>query len=344
MKRLNIYLEGAPRAINGFLPPYLLNDLARLNPEKAAIYFDTLKFTASCFNQGQRILFPLGSGNADRLVYDAQNKTRLPGLKVRGESDAEVADPVVNNAFAFSGSVRGYLKKVHSRNSLDGNGGDLITTVHYGNKYNNAFWNGRQMTYGDGDGDIFSTFVLLDVNGHEMGHGVTENTSGLEYYGQSGALNEHMSDVFGELVEQWTLGQRAGDADWLVGKGLFMPKINGKALRSMLDPGTAYDDPKVGKDPQPGHMDDYVDTWADNGGVHYNSGIPNKAFALFAIDCGGYAWERAALIWFETLNKVNRKSKFQEFADMTVKVAGLNFPEVVRKLRNAWGKVGITAA
>ena len=113
---------------------------------------------------------------------------------------------------------------------------------------------------------------------HELSHGVTETEAGLIYFEQSGALNESLSDVFGSLVKQYYLKQTADRADWLIGEGLLAAGINGKGLRSMSEPGTAYDDPLLGKDPQPAHMKDFIKTREDNGGVHLNSGIPNRAF------------------------------------------------------------------
>ncbi len=130
---------------------------------------------------------------------------------------------------------------------------------------------------------------------------MTEAAGGLEYQGQSGALNESLSDVFGVLAEQHALGQTADEATWLVGAGIFTDAVQGTALRSMSAPGTAYDDDVLGKDPQPGHMRDYIETSDDNGGVHINSGIPNRAFFLAATRLGGFAWERAGLIWYRTL-------------------------------------------
>src|SRR5690606_15305154 len=118
----------------------------------------------------------------------------------------------------------------------------------------------------------------LSVIGHELTHGLIEYTAGLVYRDQSGALNESIADVFGALVEQHAAGQTADEASWLIGEGLFTDQVEGNALRSMAAPGTAYDDDVLGKDPQPGHMDDFVETNRDNGGVHLNSGIPNKAF------------------------------------------------------------------
>ena len=171
--------------------------------------------------------------------------------------------------------------------------------MHYGRGYDNAFWDGTQMVFGDGDGTVFNRFTIaVDVIGHELTHGVTEHTAALVYQGQSGALNESISDVFGSLVKQQALGQDAAAADWLIGAGLFTAQVKGVALRSMKAPGTAYDDPQLGKDPQPATMADYVETTDDNGGVHLNSGIPNHAFYLAATAIGGHAWEvrRAGLV------------------------------------------------
>src|SRR5690606_15620654 len=110
-----------------------------------------------------------------------------------------------------------------------------------------------------------------------------------------------ISDVFGALAKQYRLGQRAGQADWLIGAGLFTDAVQARALRSMAEPGTAYDDPLLGKDPQPGHMRDFVVTQEDNGGVHINSGIPNRAFHLAALALDGHAWEPAGRIWYDAL-------------------------------------------
>ena len=137
--------------------------------------------------------------------------------------------------------------------------------------------------------------------GHELTHAVTEHTAGLVYEGQSGALNESVSDVFAACLKQRLLGQDAVAGDWLIGAGLFLPGVQGRALRDMAHPGTAYDDPVLGKDPQPGHMDDYVDTTDDHGGVHLNSGIPNRAFQLAATAIGGSSAEGAGRIWYAAL-------------------------------------------
>ena len=222
----------------------------------------------------------------------------------------------------------------------------LDSTVHYGEDYNNAFWNGTQMVYGDGDGEIFQRFTKsIDVIGHELTHGVTQYEAALEYEGQAGALNESFSDVFGAMIKQYALRQTVDKADWFIGLGLFTKKINGKALRSMKEPGTAYDDPIIGKDPQPGHMKDYVNTSSDNGGVHINSGIPNRAFYVTAMELGGYAWEKAGRIWYVALTeRLRERSNFQKAAYITYEVAstlyGRGSPEE-KAVKNAWNQVGI---
>jgi Zn-dependent metalloprotease len=223
----------------------------------------------------------------------------------------------------------------------------LNGTVHFGQDYNNAFWDGQRMVFGDGDGELFNRFTIaLDVIGHELTHGVTEDEAQLIYAYQSGALNESISDVFGSLVKQRTLNQTADQADWLIGAGLFTASVHGVALRSMKAPGTAYDDPVLGKDPQPADMSHFVRTLQDNGGVHINSGIPNHAFYLVAIGLGGYAWEKAGHIWYDTLRDSRLKSNtgFRRFAQLTLANAGRLFgadsPEQ-KAVRDAWSGVGI---
>jgi Zn-dependent metalloprotease len=279
-----------------------------------------------------------------RALYDAEQGFELPGRIVRREAEDPTGDLAVDEAFDALGSTWNYFSKVHARDSIDGKGLPLDASVHYRRAYNNAFWNGRQMVFGDGDGRIFGRFTQsLDVIGHELTHGVTQYEAGLEYQGQSGALNEHMSDVFGSMVKQYTLGQTAKKADWLIGEGLWAPGVKGKALRSMKAPGTAYDDPRIGKDPQPAHMDGYVDTVDDNGGVHLNSGIPNHAFYLAAIGFGGKAWEKAGKVWYRALTgMLRRDADFMVAASATVEAAGELFDtKGATIVRTAWKQVGI---
>jgi Zn-dependent metalloprotease len=222
----------------------------------------------------------------------------------------------------------------------------LDSSVHYGENYDNAFWNGRQMVYGDGDGELFRRFTRsLDVIGHELAHGIIQCEADLRYQDQPGALNESYADVFGSLVKQYRKKQKAEEADWLIGEGLFTRKVKGQALRSLKAPGTAYDDPILGKDPQPSHMSEYVKTQEDNGGVHINSGIPNRAFYEVAIRLGGYAWEKAGRIWYLALvEKLSQEATFEEAAQATWSVAGELFGEGSKEqqaVREGWEAVGV---
>jgi len=290
-----------------------------------------------------------------RKVYDAQNGSELPGMLVRNEGDAPKGDAAVDEAYDGSGATYDLYAEVFGRNSIDNGGMDLKSTVHFMEGYDNAFWNGEQMVYGDGDEDmpeeerLFNRFTIaIDIIAHELSHGVTQHEANLVYRNQAGALNESFSDVFGSLVKQRVKNQRANEADWLIGEGLFTSNVNAQGIRSMKAPGTAYDDPLLGRDPQPGHMNEYVDTTADNGGVHINSGIPNRAFYQVAVELGGYAWEKAGQIWYKTLcEELDQSSDFQAAANMTHKVAGDlygKYSEEQKTVYKGWQAVGIIPA
>lgn len=285
-------------------------------------------------------------GARRRTVYDCDHDTRLPGKRVRGEGDPRGKDSAVNEAYDFSGATYDFFKKVYGRNSVDDRGMRLDSSVHYGVDYDNAFWNGMQMVYGDGDGEIFQRFTkAIEVVGHELVHGVVQYEAGLNYRGQPGALNESFADVFGVLVRQWKLKQSAAQADWLIGAALFTGEIKGAALRSMKAPGTAYNHPALGKDPQPAHMKDYYTGSADNWGVHINSGIPNRAFYLAATAIGGQAWEPAGHIWYDALcNRLRPDSNFKAAAKATIDSAGLvcgNGSKEQQAVKTAWEQVGV---
>jgi Zn-dependent metalloprotease len=291
--------------------------------------------------------------NKQRTIYDAKNGSKLPGTLVRSEGGPASTDPAINEAYNGSGVTYDLFFNAYGRNSLDNNGLKLDSTVHYQKGYDNAFWDGKQMVYGDGDEDLpvakrlFNRFTIaLDVIGHELTHGVTQFEANLAYWDQSGALNESLSDVFGSLVKQYQRTQTANQADWIIGEGLFTSDVNGVGIRSMKAPGTAYDDPVLGKDPQPGHMKDYVSTVEDNGGVHINSGIPNRAFYVTALELGGYAWEKAGRIWYKTLtDKLQERSTFQQACDLTFEAAGEIFGTnslEQHAVKKGWDEVGIT--
>lgn len=278
-----------------------------------------------------------------RTIFDAQNTEKLPGLIVRSEDDEPVQDASVNEAFDGLGATFRMLLEAFDRDSLDGAGAALNATVHYSEDYDNAFWDGSRMVFGDGDGEVFTGFTRsISVIGHELGHGVIQSTAGLVYQGQSGALNESIADVLGVLTEQHLLEQTADQATWLVGAGIFTDAVQGRALRSMIEPGTAYDDDELGKDPQPAHMRDYVETTEDNGGVHINSGITNRAFALAAKAIGGHAWEGAGLAWYRALTGgLPSTAGFREFAERTISSAATIGTTVESAVREAWIAVGV---
>lgn len=285
--------------------------------------------------------------SAKRSIYDAQQTESLPGTLVRAEGAPASGDQSVDEAYDGLGATFEFYLEAYHRNSIDDAGMPLIGSVHYGRKYDNAFWDSQQMVFGDGDGTLFNRFTIpLEVLGHEVTHGVTEHTAGLAYAGQAGALNESISDVFGSLIKQYALKQTADKADWLIGVGLLASGVKGVALRSMRDPGTAYDDPVLGKDPQPANMKGFVYTMADHGGVHINSGIPNHAFCLAALDIGGYAWEKAGRIWYETLSDPHIKATtdFRSFSMLTVSNASRLYGATSaesKAVEKAWHEVGV---
>ncbi len=340
-----------------FIPPYLLEQIARSaagGSSAAARATATLSVDAQLRDlRATTAPHPHPSATVsqpgavatvpDWTVHTAGNTTTLPGTPVRGAGDAASGDAAVDEAAdGIDGALR-LFAEVFDRSSYDDAGAAVSVTVHYGRDYDNAFWDGTQLVFGDGDGEIFDRFTKpVDVLGHELSHAVTEHSAGLRYRDQSGALNESVSDVFGSCLKQWLLGQTVDQADWLVGAGLFLPGVNARGLRDMANPGTAYDDPQLGKDPQGASMDAYIETTDDNGGVHLNSGIPNRAFHLAATAIGGRSWEGAGAVWYAALTggPVGPDTDFAGFAAATVAAAG----DHAEAVRQAWETVGITPA
>ncbi|QIN77187.1 peptidase M4 family protein [Rubrobacter marinus] len=287
-------------------------------------------------------------GRKRRTIFDVGNTQNLPGRVARTEGEGPSGDAAVDEAYDGLGATYDFFWEVYERDSIDDDGLPLNGHVHFGVDYANAFWDGERMVFGDGDGELFNRFTIsLDVMGHELSHGVTQYESGLNYMGQPGALNEHLSDVYGSLVKQYLLGQTAEEADWLIGAGLLTENVDGVALRSMREPGTAFDDEVLGEDPQPAHMDDFVRTFEDNGGVHINSGIPNRAFYLAAAALGGNAWEVAGRIWNATAidPRLKPDTGFRRFARLTARNAASLYGSGGREedaVRGAWEGVGIT--
>jgi Zn-dependent metalloprotease len=206
----------------------------------------------------------------NRKTYTANNRTTLPGTLVRGEGQTTSSDAIANQAHDNAGFTYDFYANVFGRDSYDGLGTNLISTVHYSRNYVNAFWNGTQMVYGDGDGVQSTALTVLDIVGHELTHAVTDTSSELIYANESGALNEAMSDVFGAAIEAYRDGAVSANT-WKVGEECWTPGTAGDALRYMNDPAIA------------GDYDFYPTRYtgtSDSGGVHWNSGIANLAFHL----------------------------------------------------------------
>ena len=343
------------RCINCITPPHMLKKLldnpdSRIRDAALRTLLSTSRLRGERAVRGLLASAAPASAHGRRTILDCATSTILPSATVvRTEDGPPSADDSVNRAFDGLGSTRDFYNDVFDRDSLDGRGMRLNAYVHRGVAYNNAFWDGSEMVFGDGDGVLFTDFTKsLDVIAHELTHGVTEFTAGLDYHNQPGALNELISDVFGSLVKQWVRKETANQADWLIGAEVFTPAIGADALRSLKEPGKAYDNPTLGRDPQPDHMSKYVmlpDTDDDdNGGVHINSGIPNKAFYLTAIGIGGFAWEAPGHIWYEALRASTATTKFQEFADTTYLKAGQLYGSQSAEQQavfSAWKEVGI---
>jgi Zn-dependent metalloprotease len=337
-----------------FLPPYILDRLAasedpslrRLAVQAIARSASLRAMRTTLARLPQMAAVPSPARGKDRLVYDMRNQgtSALPGKLVRREGEPRGTDPAVNEAYDHSGTTYDFYRRLFDRNSLDDQGMTLVSSVHVGVQYNNAFWNGQQMAYGDGDGVIFQRFTrALDVVGHELTHGVVAHTCNLDYRNEPGALNEHLADVFGSLIKQWKRKQAASDADWLIGPDIMGRGTTVRAIRTFRD-GPAYeDDPTLGTDPQPKHLRDKYTGTTDSGGVHINSGIPNHAFFLVATALGGNAWERAGQIWYRTLLALNRSSDFAAMVEMTAASAAALFGHgstEEKAVTKAWQTVG----
>jgi Zn-dependent metalloprotease len=348
-----------------FVPPYVLEHMADNAPDPNLRREARETLVTGAAARAARMLFSDIRGVAaipafltgapagkNRQVFDMRQQTfGLPGELARREGAGPVEDPAVNEAYDGAGHTYDFYKEQFNRNSLDNNDMLLLLSVHFGNREKNAYWNGQQMLFGDGDGQMFTGFTRsLNVIGHELTHGVVQYESALEYREQSGALNEHFADVMGLLVEHRRKGkpvEQLTDDDWLIGKEIIAPpaKDSGvKALRTMTAGRAFQDNPFFGTDPQPKRMADLYTGGADRGGVHINSGIPNHAFYRAATAIGGNSWEKAGIIWYETLRSLSRLSQFQEAAVVSCRIASSKFGPESREQKavvEAWKAVGI---
>jgi Zn-dependent metalloprotease len=351
-------LPHTPRRPHSVIPPYMLEHIAAHADEPLrvrarqtlqqvrAVMAEPSRKTDAPGVRAMTALAPLHvPGVVQRAIYNAKHLAKLPGSLVRSEGQAPIGNRASDEAYTYLGATYDFFWEVFGRDSLDNQGLPLVASVHYEVDYQNAFWDGKQMVFGDGDGKIFNRFTIaLDIVAHELSHGITESEAGLIYTEQSGALNESMSDVFGSLVKQHYLQQTADQADWIIGAGLLVKGINGKGLRSMSAPGTAYDDPLLGRDPQPASMAGFISAQPDNGGVHINSGIPNRAFYLAATALGGFAWETAGKVWYDTLldQRLSRTAKFADFAKLTVVNGKARLGQkAAAQIKTAWKTVGV---
>ncbi len=341
-------------SLHCLIPPYILDILSKSeDPAIRKQAVDAIEASATAravratlSTMPQMAAIPSPAREKHRLVYDlkGRNFNVLPGKLVRSEGQGPAKDPAVNEAYDHCGDTYDFYQGVFNRNSLDDRGMSLISSVHLLRKLNNAFWNGEQMVYGDGDGRQFIRFTnSLDVVGHELSHGVVTHTCNLAYEGESGALNEHFADAFGVMVKQWKLDQTAAQADWLIGAGIMGPQTLAKSLRT-CKAGKAYEnDPVLGTDPQPKRLKDKYTGSEDNDGVHINSGIPNHAFYLTAMKIGGRSWLKAGRIWYRTLLNLTATSGFKDMVETSVTAAATEFGRTSKEhkaVKAAWGEVG----
>jgi Zn-dependent metalloprotease len=283
-----------------------------------------------------------------RRIYTASGQEHVPGRLMRSEGTPPTGDAAVDEAYDAIGISHAFFREVFGRNSIDGKGMPIDAVVHYGSNYPNAFWNGRQIIFGDGDGSVFRRFTIVpDVAAKQFANGVVSTSSSLVWWEQSGALMNSIAVIFAVLSKQHAKTQRVSEADWVLARGILQPHVRGTGIASVAEPGTAYDDPDtIGVDPQPAHMRSYVKTSSDSGGVHTNSGIPCKAFYLAAAALGGYAWDRAGRIWYDALCDRSLKSnaRFADFARLTLRHAqkrhGTKSDEAMA-VRYGWECVGV---
>lgn len=249
---------------------------------------------------------------AGRLIYDNLHNwpPTYDSQFIRGEGDPAVGGQNANKAYDDLGLVRQYYRDKFGRNSIDNAGLNIKANVNLGVGFDNAFWepNLLLMAYGNG-GFLFKDLTGdLDVSGHELTHGVTQFSAGLIYnYYQSGALNEAFSDMLGTAIDASVNNRDADTHNWLIGEDIMADQFAGEALRNMAEPGTAYDNPIMGRDPQPRDMSGYYEP----ANPHIMSGIPNRWFYLI---CSEIGIEAGALIMYQTLQRLWPNAVFSDAA------------------------------
>ncbi|NOJ95346.1 peptidase [Corallococcus sp. CA049B] len=280
-----------------------------------------------------------------REVWDLQHRT-TPSTAVKGrfEGEAPVADQVINNNYDHLGTVYDCYSNLFGRDSYDNAGHLLKSYVHYSNNYVNAYWDGSQMVYGDGDGVNASNLAnSLDVTAHELTHAVTEYESNLTYSGESGGLNESISDIFGAVCEWYGKGKVIDEGTWIVGDDVWTPSIPGDGLRYMKNP------------TQDGDSLDYYPDYGSGVDVHYSSGISNLAFYLMSEGgthprakttqvVNGIGFEKAAKVFYKiNADLLTASSNFEAAKTASEQAAtqlGFTAAEIA-EVANAWKAVGV---
>ncbi|OBU02557.1 M4 family metallopeptidase [Morganella psychrotolerans] len=358
-----------------FLPPWIMkNRLAHdNNPEDARLCYQHIQLLLDKHSRSDdnpalsEPGYPAEKRSADnppaahRRVIHLKNMTVVPDLYYREDKKAKnpqytttiKSDADTDNMFEYLEIIYTFFADVFDYGSFDNHNATISAMTHYGRGYCNAFWNGTHLVFGAGDlitssSPLFMSFAQLDIATHEYGHAVIDHLSPLTYSRQSGALNESVCDVFTVMLAHYQQQHKSHEGDWSIGRTLFTKSSGIKALRSLSAPGSAYNHPAIGRDKQISHMRDYIElpdnAENDNGGVHRYSGIPNHAFYHFATALGGYSWEVAGQVWFDTLRHANLPPEcdFLTFARETVRIARDNYgDDVADILLNAWDAVGL---
>ena len=291
-------------------------------------------------SSGTYYIYDVTRTNSYIRTMDGNNGSSLPGSYIT-ETDNNFTSSRQRAAVdAHWGAAKtyDYYKNTHGRNSYNGAGAAITSTVHHQSNYNNAFWNNSQMVYGDGDGSTFTPLVELDICTHELTHAVTSSEANLIYQNESGALNEAVSDIFAVMVDR---------DDWTVGERSYTPGTSGDALRSLSNP------------PSGDQPDNYADRYTgtgDNGGVHINSGIFNKAAYLMAqggtfrgVTVASIGRAKTEKVWYRALTTyftqstgytAARAGVLQATADLYGGTSSADYAAV----QNAFAAVGIGSA
>lgn len=284
-------------------------------------------------------------GESPITVYDASGFTFK---KLRDRTKVYHKFPGSDTCFAEIDKTDLFYRTVLGKNPVDSGTKEIMAMMNLREAYNNAFWNGRYIAFGEVDKRIFTAplYTSSTIVTHELGHAVVTYAGGLDYQDQSGALNESLADVLAIVKKHKDRDvktpQSTPEKNWYIGEGLLANDKGAGAIRRFDKPGQAHDHPMIGKDSQPDHMNDYLHTERDSGGVHTNSGIPNKAFYNASVGLGSPIWKKSGIIWAEALDKAHPQVTFSEFAIRTIRAAkshgGENAVNIVGK---AWRDVGV---